>query len=173
MLFGGKIAGHQPRQGEEDEAMSKKLKVAGPATNDEIGAAYQASRVPHERERLLAIRMGQQGEWTFEKIAIVRWVRAYRQGGIPRLLERRYEGRREKLSEDDKQALVDGLRRGQWKTAKEIRSWLQRERGIELKLGGVYYWLKQLEARWKVPRKSHKKKTRPKKRRLNARLSPS
>jgi putative transposase len=182
MLFDGKIAGHQPRQGEEDEAMSKKLKVAGPATNDEIGAAYQASRVPHERERLLAIRMGQQGEWTFEKIAhtlgrgrdtIVRWVRAYRQGGIPRLLERRYEGRREKLSEDDKQALVDGLRRGQWKTAKEIRRWLQRERGIELKLGGVYYWLKQLEARWKVPRKSHKKKTRPKKRRLHARLYPS
>jgi transposase len=162
--------------------MSKKLNVAGPATNDEIGAAYQASRVPHERERLLAIRMGQQGEWTFEKIAhtlgrgrdtIVRWVRAYRQGGIPRRLERRYEGRREKLSEGDKQALVDGLRRGQWKTAKEIRSWLQRERGIELKLGGVYYWLKQLEARWKVPRKSHKKKTRPKKRRLNARLYPS
>src|SRR5215472_14373059 len=55
MLFGGKIAGHQPRQEEEDEAMSKKLKVAGPATNEEIGAAYQASRVPHERERLLAV----------------------------------------------------------------------------------------------------------------------
>src|SRR5262249_12850346 len=178
MLFGGKIAGHQPRQEEEDEAMSKKLKVAGPATNEEIGAADQARRGPPEGGAPLAIRMGQQGEWTCEKIAhtlgrgrdtIVRWVRAYRQGGIPRLLERRYKGRREKLSEDDKTALVDGLRRGQWKTAKEIRSWLQRERGIELKLGSVYYWLKQLEARWKVPRKSHKKKTRTNKRRLHAR----
>src|SRR5919198_2165332 len=118
MLFGGKIAGHQPRQGEEDEAMSKKLKVAGPATNDEIGAAYQASRVPHERGRLFAIRMGQQGEWTCEKIAhtlgrgrdtIVRWVRAYRQGGIQGLLERRYEGRRAELAAHEQTALVEGL----------------------------------------------------------------
>jgi len=138
--------------------MSKKLKVAGPATNDELGAAYQASRVPHERERLWAIRMAQQGEWTCEKIAhtvgrgrdpMVRWVRAYRQGGSPRLLERRYEGRREK------KALVDGLRRGPWKPAKAIRRWLQRARGIELQLGGVDSGLKQLEARGKVPRKSH------------------
>jgi len=156
--------------------MSKKLKVAGPATNDELGAAYQASRVPHERERLWAIRMAQQGEWTCEKIAhtvgrgrdpMVRWVRAYRQGGSPRLLERRYEGRREK------KALVDGLRRGPWKPAKAIRRWLQRARGIELQLGGVDSGRKQLEARGKVPRKSHTKKPRPHKRRLHARLSPS
>ena len=162
--------------------MGKKLKVGGPATYEEIGAAYQASRAPQERERLLAIRMGQQGEWTCEKIAhtlgrgrdtIVRWVRAYRQGGIQGLLERRYEGRRAQLSADDQQALIEGLRRGQWKTAKEIRRWLQRERGIELKLGGVYYWLNRLEASWKVPRKSHKKKTLPKKRRLNESLYPS
>ena len=112
--------------------MSKKLNVAGPATNAAIGAAYHASRVPHERERLLASRMGPPGEWTCEKIAptlgrgrdtMVRWVRADRQGGIPRRRERRDEGRREKLSEGDKQALVDGWRRGPWKTATEIRRW--------------------------------------------------
>src|SRR5262249_61923978 len=101
MLFGGKIAGHQPRQEEEDEAMSKKLKVAGPATNEEIGAAYQASRGPHERERLLAIRMGQQGGWTCEKIAhtlgrgrdtIGRGGRAYRQRGDSRVRRARDKG---------------------------------------------------------------------------------
>src|SRR5919198_5957853 len=110
MLFGGKIAGHQPRQEEEDEAMSKKLKVAGPATHEEIAAAYKASRDPQERERLLAIRMGQQGEWTCEKIAhtlgrgrdtMVRWVRAYRQGGISGLLGGRDEGRGGEMSADD------------------------------------------------------------------------
>jgi len=162
--------------------MRKKLKVAGPATNDELGAAYQASRVPHERERLWAIRMAQQGEWTCEKIAhtvgrgrdpMVRWVRAYRQGGSPRLLERRYEGRRAQLSADDQQALIEGLRRGPWKTAKEIRRWLQRERGIELKLGGVYDWLNRREASWKVPRNSHKKKPLPQKRHVNESLYPS
>ncbi len=112
--------------------MRKKLNVAGPATNEEIGAASQASRVPQERERLLAIRRGQQGEGTCAKIAhtlgrgrdpMVRWVRASRQGGIPRRLERRDEGRREKLAADEKQALVDGVRRGPWKTAQAIRRW--------------------------------------------------
>src|SRR5919202_1754169 len=121
-LFCDKNAGDQPRQDDEGEAMGKTLQVGGPATYEEIGAAYQASRAPQERERLLAIRMGQQGEW---------------------------------------------------KTAKEIRRWLQRERGIELKLGGVYDWLNRLEARWKVPRNRHKKKTLPKKRRLNESLYPS
>jgi transposase len=127
--------------------MGKTLNVGGPATYDEIGAAYQASRAPQERERLLAIRMGQQGEWTCEQIAhtlgrgrdtMVRWVRASRQGGIPRLLERRDEGRRAPLAADDQQALIEGLRRGPWKTAKDIRRWLQRERGIALQLGGGY-----------------------------------
>jgi putative transposase len=159
--------------------MGKTLKVGGPATQAAIEAAYKASQDPHERERLLAIRMGQQGQWTLETIAqvlgrgrdtIVRWVRAYREGGMTRLLKRRYQGRRAQLSEADQQALVEGLRKGQWKSAKEIRRWLQKERGVELKLGGVYYWLNRLEARWKVPRKRHKKKILGRKRSLNARL---
>jgi len=162
--------------------MGKKLKVGGPATHEEVDAAYKASQELHERERLLAIRMGQQEEWTLEKIAhtlgrgrdtIVRWVRAYREGGIQRLLARRPEGRRARLSEDDQQALIAGLRRGQWKTAKAIRRWLQQERGSELQLAGVYDWLTRLAARWKVPRKSHKNKTRPEKRRLRESLSRS
>jgi len=49
--------------------MGKKLKVGGPATHEEVDAAYQASQELHERERLLAIRMGQQEEWTLEKSA--------------------------------------------------------------------------------------------------------
>ena len=34
--------------------------------------------------------------------------------------------------------------------------WLQEERGIDLKLGGVYYWLHKLRSSWKVPRPKHK-----------------
>ena len=49
--------------------MGEKLKVGGPATHAAGDAAYQASQELHARERLLAIRMGQQGEWTCEKIA--------------------------------------------------------------------------------------------------------
>jgi transposase len=97
--------------------MGKTLKVGGPATHADIEAAYKASQDPHERERLLAIRMGQQGQWTLETIAhvlgrgrdtIVRWVRADQEGGITRLLKRRYQGRRAPWSEADQQALVEG-----------------------------------------------------------------
>jgi hypothetical protein len=49
--------------------MGKTLKVGGPATHEAVDAADQASQEPHERERLLAIRRGQQEEWTREKIA--------------------------------------------------------------------------------------------------------
>jgi hypothetical protein len=126
--------------------MGKTLKVGGPATQADIEAAYKASQDPPERERLLASRMGQQRQWTLETSAhvlgrgrdtIVRWVRADRAGGVTRLLKRRSQGRRVQLSEADRQALVEGLRKGQWKSAKEIRRWLQKERGVELKLGGV------------------------------------
>jgi transposase len=126
--------------------MGKKLKVGGPATPAAIEAAYKARQELPERERLLAIRMGQQGDWTLEQIAppvgrgrdpIGRGVRTSREGGVQRLLARRYAGRRARLSEDEQQALREGLRSGQWKTAREIRRWLLRERGIALKGGGV------------------------------------
>lgn len=157
--------------------MGKKLKVAGPATVQGVDTAYQQSRDPHERERLLAIRMGQQGHWTLQQIAeavkrgratIIRWVRAYRRAGIEGVLERHYEGERRKpsLSAQERQALKKGLGEGQWKSAREIQRWFNREHHKELQLATIYYWLGQVRASWKVPRKSHKKKTRSKNRSL-------
>ncbi len=42
-------------------------------------------------------------------------------------------------------------------TAKEIRHWLDTERGIEMSISGVYYWLKKVKASHKLPRKIHAK----------------
>jgi hypothetical protein len=95
---------------------------------------------------------------------MVRGVRASREGGMQRLLARRHEGRRARWSEDAPQALIAGLRRGPWQTAKDIRRWRPQERGSARQLAGVYDGLNRLEARWKVPRKRHKKKIRPEKR---------
>jgi len=155
----------------------KKLKVAGPATPAEVDKAYQESREPHERERLLAIGLGQQGQWTLEEIGgilkrsratIIRWVRAYRQGGIKGLGERHYEGERRKpsLRGQELEELKKGLEEGKWKSAREIQRCLKGERNKELKLGAIYYWLRQMRASWKVPRKGHKKKTLSKRRSL-------
>ncbi len=164
--------------------MGKKLKVAGPATAQEVANAYQKSRDRHERERLLAISLGQQGQWTLEQIAqsltrsratIIRWVRAYRQGGIKGLVERHYEGERRKpsLRGEELEELREGLEEGKWKSAREIQRCLKGHRDKELKLGAIYYWLRQLRASWKVPRKSHKKKTLSKRRSLKRSWCPA
>lgn len=36
-------------------------------------------------------------------------------------------------------------------------TWLEQERGIKMNIWGVYYWLKKLKAKLKVPRKTHAK----------------
>jgi transposase len=108
--------------------------------------------------------MAQQGEWTLAEIAkalgkdrttIVRWLKAYRQDGLQELLARGHGGRQPRLKTDDIQALKAELRKGNWKTAKQIRDWLK-ERGIGMTVWGVYYWLKKVKAKSKVPRKTHK-----------------
>lgn len=145
----------------------KKLKVEGPASREAIGAAYRASSEKHARERLLAIRLGQEGKYTLQQIGdmlgrgratIARWVQAYRAGGIEGLLERRPQGSAAGVSEELQQQLVSGLREGRWKGALKIRAWLQAQ-GVTLTRSGVYYWLRKLQASWKVPRKSHVKKS--------------
>ena len=75
---------------EKGGASLKKLKVAGPESPEAVEAAYQASQESHDRERLLAIRLGQRGQYTLQEIGqilgrgrgtIARWVKAFRQGG--------------------------------------------------------------------------------------------
>jgi transposase len=147
--------------------MAKPLKVGGPDSPEYVSKAYESSQERHDRERLLAIQIAQQGNHTLEEIAsllkrgrrtIVRWLKAYREGGIQKLLHRGHGGRGASLSQSDQEALIEGLRSGHWKRAKDIQLWLQKERGVELELSGVYYWLHRLRGSWKVPRKSHVKK---------------
>lgn len=144
--------------------MPKRVKVGGPATPEEIAAAYRQCTSPHDYTRLVALEMAQQGEWTLGQIAqalgkhratIARWLRAYRQGGLEALLDRGHGGRQPRLDPDDIEAIKEGLRQGRWKTATEIRKWLS-QRGIPTTLWGVYYWLKKVKAKSKVPRKTHK-----------------
>ena len=145
--------------------MSKPLNVEGPNTPEDVARAYESSQEHRDRERLLAIQIAQEGRHTLEEIGsllkrgrrtVVRWLRAYREGGIEKLLHRSHVGRQASLSQSDQEALIEGLVSGRWKRARDIQVWLQQERGIDLKLSGVYYWLDKLKASWKVPRPKHK-----------------
>ena len=132
--------------------MPKKTKVSGTATASEVKAAYKGSVNPHNQKRLIALQMAQQGEWVLVEIGraigkgrstVGRWLKAYRGEGIEGMLKRGHGGRKPQLNGEDIEALKAVLGEGRYKTAKEIRHWLATERGIEMSVWGVYYWLKK------------------------------
>ena len=91
---------------------------------------------------------------------IARWIKAYKQGGTKQLMKRSHEGRKASLPQDIQLKLIEIIS-GQYKTAKEIQTWLQTawlqtawlqtawlqtDCGVYLKLSAIYYWLRQLLA---------------------------
>ena len=145
--------------------MSKPIQLGDTSSLESLDAAYKSSQERHDRERLLAMRLAHQGNHTLEQIGVIlkrgratiaRWVKSYREGGIQKLLHRGHGGRKASLSQSDQEVMIEELYSGRWKRAKDIQMWLQEERGIDLKLGGVYYWLYKLKSSWKVPRPKHK-----------------
>jgi len=150
----------------KESKMPKKLKVNGPETLEDITAVRKKSPNSLDHERLLAVQMAQQGHWRIADIALAlgrghatieRWIRAYRQGGIPALLFHRQKTRDPQLTAEDIEALKQGLESGKFKRAKEVKHWLEKERGIPMTIWGVYYWLQKVNARPKVPRQKHAK----------------
>jgi transposase len=147
---------------------NKKLKVVGPASPEEVESAYKSTSDKYERERLLAIKLGQTCQYTLEGIGaiigrgrttVALWVKAFRSGGIPLLLARRKDEKRSsRLTVENKAVLILGLQEGRWKTGCEIHAFLQ-DQGCTLSLKTIYYWIHRLGGRLKVPRKSHVKKT--------------
>jgi len=145
--------------------MSKPIQLGDASSLESLESSYKSSKEHHDRERLLAISIAHQGKHTLEQIGVMlkrgratisRWVKAYREGGIQNLLYRGHGGRKASLSQCDQEAIIEELYSGRWKRAKDIQIWLQEERGIDLKLGGIYYWLYKLKSSWKVPRPRHK-----------------
>ena len=76
----------------------RKLKVEGPNSPEAVEAAYRSSEERHTRERLLAIRLAQEGGYTLEqtgdilgrgRVTVSRWLRSYRRGGISVGLDKR------------------------------------------------------------------------------------
>ncbi len=146
--------------------MPKKTKISGTATTAEVEAAYKGSVNPHDQKRLIALQMAQQGVWVLAEISraiskgrstVSRWLKAYREEGIEGMLDRGHGGRKPQLAASDIEALEGVLREGKYKTAKEIRHWLDTERGIEMSISGIYYWLEKVKASHKIPRKIHAK----------------
>jgi transposase len=136
----------------------------------QIAKLEKAEQSGWKRERLQVIRLGLEGELTYEQIAsasgrcldtIRRWFNAFREGGVQRLLEResgRGPDARNRLTARAAEELKAGLEAGRWRTGPQVRQWLQQEHNIQIAEGTVYKYLGKFAARLKVPRKSHVKR---------------
>lgn len=88
--------------------------------------------------------------------AVQRWLEAFLEGGIEKLLERRKAPG--KSSAMQTAAVQKGLREERWRTGPQIRAWLRETHGITLSKTQGYYWLGKSGGALKVPRPDHAKK---------------
>jgi putative transposase len=142
-------------------------------TLDEQGQSEQllerlhGQRAGWQRERLLAVKWGLEGELTLEEIAaqlgrarssIQQWFDAFRRGGVEALLSlKRGKGPPSRLTPEMAHALARKLQAGECRRAVDVHRWLVDTYGLTVRLASVYPYLKGLGARLKVPRPCHQK----------------
>src|SRR5437660_796868 len=113
------------------------------------------------RERLLAVKLGLEGQLTFEQIAaqlgrarscVQRWLERFRHEGLEGLLQRPAGGKgpASQLSPELAQALHQKLAAGEFRRAADAHRWLAQEGGLPVKLATLYKYLKKAGARLKV-----------------------
>lgn len=148
--------------------MPKSFHLSGPEHYAEIKLLACKERTEWKRQRLRVVQMGISGQYTREQIAEVtgssvrsvgRHAAAFRKGGVSKLLSRDYGGGPPPAIQPAVAgALLEKLRAGEFKRAKEVVAWLGKEHSVELSLKGAYYWLGKCGGVLKVPRKTHAKK---------------
>jgi len=148
--------------------MPKRFHLNRPDLAQAVSQALAGCKEVKDQQRLLAMRMAGSGQFTAAQIAehigisrrqFFNWVDAFKQGGVPGLLQREHGGgAKAQVQGQTLEELLAGLKSGRWKRAREIQRWLQDEHQVQMGLPGVYYWLGKLGGVLKVPRKAHAQK---------------
>jgi len=150
--------------------MRPKIRLKDEAQRQEVAAAWAEGEKHPQRARLQVVKLAYTGQHSLDEIAgltgrgrrtVARWIQAFRAGGVAGLQTKPRGGRRSGSVLIDEAAaaeLLAGLKTGKWKRARDIRTWLAKERKVKVTLSGVYGWLRRQGAKPKVPRKSHAKK---------------
>ena len=144
---------------------AKPLTLGNHSTQKNVECQYKSSHEKHDRERLLAVSMAyEKNSLKFisstlkrGRATIARWIKAYKEGGTKQLLKRPHGGRKASLSQPIQLKLREKLISGQYKTVKDIQTWLQTDCDVSLKLNAIYYWLGHTRASWILPRPDHEK----------------
>ena len=147
----------------------RKLTVAWAAEDDaaSLYARYRRERRADVRPRLHGLWLVRTGKTTreasevlgVEERTVQRWLAWYRAGGLAPLEGRHAgsQGAPSFLTPAQKTALVDEVATGQFRTAAEIRRWVQERWGVSYTEGGMYALLGRLRCAPKVPRPIHEK----------------
>ena len=132
-----------------------------------LKAAYQAERDGKLRTRLHGLWLLRTGRRLSDVASVLgvhyrtvqTWVGWYRDGGVDEVLSHRMGGRGAPryLSTEEEQGLSEEVSSGRFRTAGEIRDWIESEYGVSYSLGGVYCLLRRLKCSPKVPRVQHEK----------------
>lgn len=147
----------------------RKLRIEWAAGDDaaSLYARYRRERRADVRPRLHALWLVQTGRTTREAAAVLgvdertvqRWLAWYRAGGLTPLEERHAgsQGAPSFLTPEQRAALAEEIATGRFRTAAEIRRWVQEHWGVGYTEGGMYALLKRLRCAPKVPRPIHEK----------------
>ncbi len=149
--------------------MPKLFKLVGPVGQSEVERALKGCDDSKIQQRLLAIRLALMGNHTSGEIAklmkisrsnLWEWVWKFKEHGVEGLMVNKWDrcGRNPKVEEKIQKELMEGLKEGKWKRAKEIQNWLKSKQEVSISLSGIYYWLGKLGGVLKVPRKTHIRK---------------
>ena len=145
----------------------RKLQIEWAAGDDaaSLHARYRRERRADVRPRLHALWLVRTGHTTRETAEVLgvdertvqRWLAWYRAGGLAPLEARHAgsQGAPSFLTPEQKLALVDEVATGRFRTAAEIRQWVQERWGVSYTEGGMYALLQRLRCAPKVPRPSH------------------
>lgn len=135
---------------------------------DEVSRLFKSEKVLWKKERLQTIKLLLETEMSYADVSniigkdpsrIKFWAKLFRDGGLASLLSRGNGGGRKPLMpEHVQQELVEKLRVGSFRTARQILHWLKEEHKLEYGKGSIYYVLGKLGGRLKVPRPCHQKK---------------
>lgn len=131
---------------------------------EDLYERYCAARDVEKRKRLQALWRVRQGETEAEaarqagvgRRTLVRWLSWYRRGGLDEVLRRvpghGAEGKPCWLSAAQKEELGERCSQGEFRSAPEVRDWVEEQWGVCYGSGGMYTLLARLRIHPKVPR---------------------
>lgn len=136
-------------------------------TPEALKAAYQAEREPQRRSQLHGLWLLRRG-WTLAEVAeavgvhyrtVQRWAAWYRAGGAAEFARHKMGGKGNTpfLTPEQQAEVADEVATGRFRTAAEIREWIEQTYGVTYTEGGLYSLLERLNCRPKVPRPQHVK----------------